>query len=107
MYRASWHTTEALIIPENISLMPLSPYSPELNPMEQVWQQLRKIELSNTCFKNYEDIVNSCCNAWNTFCDEEGNIRNLWYATRRLIYRGESPHWKVVNVQDRVLRLGR
>ena len=77
MDRASWHTTEALIIPENISLMPLPPYSPELNPMEQVWQQLRKIELSNTCFKNYEDIVNSCCNAWNTFCDEEGNIRNL------------------------------
>jgi transposase len=41
MDRASWHTTEALIVPNNISLMPLPPYSPELNPVEQVWQQLR------------------------------------------------------------------
>lgn len=77
MDRASWHTTEALIIPPNITIMPLPPYSPELNPMEQVWQQLRKIKLSNTIFKDYEDIVRSCCEAWNTFCDEDGNIKNL------------------------------
>lgn len=77
MDRSSWHTTETLIIPPNIRLMPLPPYSPELNPMEQVWQQLRKIKLSNTCFDNYEHIVNACCEAWNTFCDEDGNIQNL------------------------------
>tara|TARA_Y100000310_G_scaffold335936_1_gene419204 strand:- start:39 stop:1097 length:1059 start_codon:yes stop_codon:yes gene_type:complete len=77
MDRASWHTTEALIVPKNIWLMPLPPYSPELNPMEQVWQQLRKIKLSNLCFSNYEHIVNTCCEAWNTFCDEDGNIQRL------------------------------
>ncbi|MBM2820218.1 MAG: hypothetical protein HW410_1901 [Nitrosarchaeum sp.] len=44
MDRASWHTTEALIIPTNITLMPLPPYSPELNPVEQIWQNLRKIK---------------------------------------------------------------
>ena len=77
MDRASWHTTEALVIPDNISLMPLPPYSPELNPMEQVWQQLRKIKLSNTNFKDYEHIVKSCCEAWNSFCDKDGNIQNL------------------------------
>ena len=77
MDRASWHTTEALNIPKNITIMPLPPYSPELNPMEQVWQQLRKIKLSNTNFKGYDDIVDSCCEAWNCFCDENGNIQNL------------------------------
>jgi transposase len=77
MDRASWHTTETLNIPANITLMPLPPYSPELNPMEQVWQQLRKIKLSNSNYKDYESIVQSCCDAWNTFCDEEGNIQNL------------------------------
>lgn len=77
MDRASWHTTEALVIPSNILLMPLPPYSPELNPMEQVWQQLRKIKLSNTNFKDYDDIVDSCCEAWNCFVDEDGNIQNL------------------------------
>jgi len=77
MDRASWHTTEALNIPKNIHLMPLPPYSPELNPMEQVWQQLRKIKLSNTNFKDYDHIVDSCCEAWNCFCDEDGNIQDL------------------------------
>ena len=42
MDRASWHTTEALIIPENISLMPLPPYSPELNPMEHWMATIEK-----------------------------------------------------------------
>ncbi len=53
------------------------PDSPELNPMEQVWQQLRRIKLSNACFKNYDHIVNTCCEAWNTFCDQEGRIKKL------------------------------
>jgi len=77
MDRAGWHTTEALDIPSNLVLMPLPPYSPELNPIEQVWQQLRKIKLSNIVFKNYNDIVKACCEAWNCFCDEDGNIQNL------------------------------
>ncbi len=77
MDRASWHTTETLIVPKNLSLMPLPPYSPELNPMEQVWQQLRRIKLSNACFKNYDHILNTCCEAWNTFCDQEGRIKKL------------------------------
>jgi transposase len=77
MDRAGWHTTETLHVPENITLMPLPPYSPELNPMEQVWQQLRKIKLSNTNFKDHEAIVDSCCEAWNCFCDKDGNIQNL------------------------------
>lgn len=77
MDRASWHTTEALNIPENISLLPLPPYSPELNPMEQVWQKLKKSYLSNTAFKDYDSIVDACCNAWNVFCDQDGAIKNL------------------------------
>jgi transposase len=75
--RASWHTTEALTIPENISLLPLPPYSPELNPMEQVWQKIKADSLTNTTFKSYDDIVEKCCKAWNSFCDEDGNIKQL------------------------------
>jgi len=75
--QAGWHTTENLKIPSNISFLPIPPYSPELNPMEQVWQQLRKIKLSNTCYGSYEEILDSCCEAWNTFVSEEDNIRNL------------------------------
>jgi transposase len=75
--RASWHTTEALIIPENISLSPLPAYSPELNPMEQVWQKIKGDSLTNTTFKSYDDIVERCAKAWNSFCDEDGNIKQL------------------------------
>ena len=75
--RASWHTTEALNIPENISLLPLPAYSPELNPMEQVWQKIKGDSLTNTTFKNYDDIVERCASAWNSFCDKDGNINNL------------------------------
>lgn len=77
MDRASWHTTEALNIPANMSLFPLPPYSPELNPMEQVWQKLKGSYLSNRTFKNYDEIVEACSSAWNSFCDIDGNIKQL------------------------------
>lgn len=77
MDRASWHTTEALNIPENLTLFPLPPYSPELNPMEQVWKKLKHDSLSNTTFKDYDDIVERCSKAWSSFCDEDGNIESL------------------------------
>lgn len=75
--RAGWHMTEQMQIPSNISFIPLPPYSPELNPMEQLWQQLRKIKLSNACYETYDDIVNACCDAWNMFSKEEGAVRKL------------------------------
>lgn len=77
MDRASWHTTEALIIPKNLTLFPLPPYSPELNPMEQVWQKVKGDHLSNRVFKSYDEIVDCCSKAWNSFCDKEGNIEKL------------------------------
>ena len=42
--RAAWHVTEKLLMPANLSILPLPPYSPEMNPVEQIWQQLRQSE---------------------------------------------------------------
>ena len=39
--QAGWHTSLKLRVPENISLLSLPPYAPELNPVEQVWAYLR------------------------------------------------------------------
>jgi transposase len=77
MDRAGWHTTEALIIPSNIILFPLPSYSPELNPMEQVWQKLKHGSLSNRVYKTYDEIVDCCSAAWNSFVDAEGSINSL------------------------------
>lgn len=75
--RAGWHMTDKLGKFNNITLLPLPPASPELNPQEQVWQQLRDRYLANRTYEDYDDIVNTCSNAWNNFIAEKNTIRNL------------------------------
>ena len=62
---AGWHTTPKLRIPGNISLLPLPPYAPELNPVETIWEFLRQNLLSHRLWESYEAIVDACCAAWN------------------------------------------
>jgi len=62
---AGWHSTPRLRIPDNISLLPLPPYAPELNPVETIWEFLRQNLLSHRVWKSYDDIVEACCAAWN------------------------------------------
>ena len=62
---AGWHSSKDLVIPGNITLMTLPPYSPELNPVENIWQFLRQNRLANRVFENYDAIVDACCDAWN------------------------------------------
>ena len=57
---AAWHTTEKFVWPANISPLPLPPRSPELNPVENVWQFLRQAYLSNRVFETYDDILDAC-----------------------------------------------
>jgi len=75
--QAGWHTTGKLKKPDNITLIPLPPASPELNPTEQVWRQLREDSLANRCFKGEEEIVNACCEAWNKFDNGSGAVKRL------------------------------
>lgn len=75
--QAGWHKALKLKIPRNISFLFLPPYSPELNPIEQVWQQLKQGWFSNRCYKNYEEIVDVAVNAWNSFTSLPGTIKKL------------------------------
>jgi transposase len=75
--KASWHTTKRLKRFSNISLLPLPPTSPELNPTEQVWQVLRNEHLANRSYEDYDAIMIACCDAWNTFVDIPTRVRNL------------------------------
>ncbi|NHO32299.1 transposase [Acetobacter fallax] len=52
-------------------------YSPELNPVENVWQLLRSNYLANRAFKTTENIVSACCDAWNTFVALHDRIRSI------------------------------
>ncbi|MEF1286069.1 transposase, partial [Vibrio sp. M250220] len=54
---------------DNVSIIKLPPYSPELNPIEQVWSWLRQHYLANQSFTNYNDVVEQVCRAWNGFLE--------------------------------------
>lgn len=75
--RAGWHITAKLRVPDNITLLPLPPASPELNPVENVWQYLRQTYLSNRVFANYDAILDACCDAWNALTATPGKIRSI------------------------------
>ena len=75
--QAGWHMTPKLEVPDNITLMPLPPRAPELNPVENVWQFLRDNYLSNRVFTSYEDILAHCCEAWNELIDQPWRIRSI------------------------------
>jgi hypothetical protein len=62
---AAWHTSPKLRVPDNISLLPLPRYSPELNPVENVWEFLRANFLSHRVWDGYDAIVDACRDAWN------------------------------------------
>ncbi|OJI26790.1 hypothetical protein VV99743_04092 [Vibrio vulnificus] len=64
---AGWHTNDIAEPFDNVSIIKLPTYSPELNPIEQVWSGLRQHYLANPSFADYEDIVSKVCRAWNSF----------------------------------------
>lgn len=74
---AGWHVSKKLVVPDNISLLKLPPYSPELNPIENVWAYLRGTKLAHRLFDTYDDIVNACCEAWNSFLADPKTIRSI------------------------------
>jgi hypothetical protein len=62
---AGWHGADDLDVPDNVTLLHLPPYAPELNPVENVWQYLRQNKLAITVFNDDDHIVDKCCQAWN------------------------------------------
>ena len=83
---AGWHGGQELVVPDNISLLTLPPYAPELNPVENVWEYLRGNKLAITVFDGYEDIVETCCEAWNFFIDDLATVVST-----------TSRHWAKIN----------
>jgi hypothetical protein len=62
--RASRHTTSNLAVPNNLTLLFPPSRAPELNPVENVWQDLRANWLSNRVFETCEAVVEAAREAW-------------------------------------------
>lgn len=74
MDKAAWHTAGKLNIPDNIEIFPLLPYSPELNPTEQIWDEVREKGFKNELFSSLSLVENRLCDT----------LANLEYDPRRV-----------------------
>ena len=75
--QAGWHKSKDLSVPDNLTLLLLPPYSPELNPMETVFQFLKGNRLSNRVFADEADIADACRKAWDWFEASPDNIASI------------------------------
>ena len=75
--KAGWHTTKRLGSFSNLTLLCLPAASPELNPCEQIWKQLRRTHLSNRSFKDEEELLSACSDAWNDFTKTPETVSSL------------------------------
>ena len=75
---AGWHQRgKRLRGPDNLTLLSLPPYAPELNPMENVWEYLRANKLCRLVWNSYEAIVQACKEAWNFLIHDPARIASI------------------------------
>jgi hypothetical protein len=73
---AGWHVSGDLVVPNNITLVHLPPYSPELNAIERLWLFMRQNLLAHRLFQDIDAIIDAASRAWNRIIQEKGRIRS-------------------------------
>ena len=58
---AAWHKSKGLKVPANIEIFPLPPYTPEMNPIEQIWEIIRERGFKNELFTTLEKVIDNLC----------------------------------------------
>jgi transposase len=69
--QAGWHKSSNLNIPQNIKIIYLSPYSPELNPVEKLWQFIKDNILKNTIYDTLNDLEEKLCDFINSITTKQ------------------------------------
>lgn len=75
--QAGWHRSTDLKIPENIRLMHLPPYSPELNPVEHIWDYIRENDLFNVAFSSMDQLEDTLCDALISLEEQPELVRSM------------------------------
>lgn len=75
--QAGWHHSNELIIPTNIRLIEQPAYSPEVNPVEHIWDELREKYLHNRSFSSLDPLIDVLCQGLNELADDEKRLRSL------------------------------
>jgi DDE superfamily endonuclease len=76
---ASWHHSHELQLPENIRLLFQPPYSPETNPVEHIWDDVREKHFSNRQFLSLDALQDHLCAVFNDLSDNTNYIRSMTY----------------------------
>ena len=74
---AGYHTSHDLVVPANVSLIQLLPYSPELNPVENLWHYLRSHYWSLRVYRDYDALEEAAMSAWRAVCMKPESARSI------------------------------
>jgi hypothetical protein len=75
---AGWHVSRGLNIPENIVFLYLPPYSPQLNPVEHLWDYIREVKgFNNRIFNSMDEVIDSLALALKEIYDEKEIIKSF------------------------------
>ena len=85
--QAGWHVTTDLTLPTNIRLIAQPAYSPELNPVEHIWEELREKQLANLALPSLDDVIDKVCEGLNQLEADQERLRSLTYF----------PHFRMVS----------
>ncbi len=75
--QAGWHRSQELIIPANIRLIPQPAYSPEVNPVEHIWDELREKYFHNRIFPSLDGVIEVLCQGLTALADDPQRLRSL------------------------------
>jgi hypothetical protein len=75
--QAGWHTSQKLELPENIGLIKLPPRSPELNPAEHIWEELREKNFANKAFRDLDEVEDKLCQGLNDLNRNPEKLRSM------------------------------
>jgi transposase len=75
--QAGFHCAGDLQVPPNMTILPLPPYSPELNPVENLWHYLRSHHWSNRAYANYDALREAACEAWQASCLNPDLVKSI------------------------------
>ena len=75
--KAGWHISQSLQINDNIKLLHLNPYSPELNPVELLWREIHRKYFHNIIFTNLDEVENTLQKALSNYHQQKQDVQKL------------------------------
>jgi len=75
--QAGWHRSKALVIPENIRLISQPAYSPELNPVEHLWEELREKYFPNRLFASLDQLMEVLCQGLSELSADKERLKSM------------------------------